>query len=103
MVSPQWVRMARKSQKLKPFTKEQQNLTKDQRSFLVGLRMHGSGYQTVYGYGAGRPIRKQYLNALKRRGLIKYKNWKQQKYSKAYQADVMLTAKGKKFAKAFYY
>ena len=103
--SASWVRSVRKSQGLEPYTKEQKNLTPDQRSFLANLYMSGGSreYKTKYGYGGGRPIQKKVIDPLVKRKLIKAKNWKKQKYSDNKQVDVILTGKGKKFGKAFHF
>lgn len=103
--SSSWVRSTRKSQGLKPYTKEQKNLTHDQRHFLANLYIRGSRgeYRTIYGYGAGRPVQKKVIDPLVKRKLITAKNWKKQKYSDEKQVDVKLTEKGKKFGKAFYF
>ena len=103
--SASWVRSTRKAQGLKPYTKEQKNLTSDQRSFLASLYMSGAsrGYKTRYGYGAGRPINKKVIDPLVRRKLVTVKNWKKQKYSDNKQVDIKLTTKGKDFGKAFYF
>jgi len=104
--SASWVRSTRKSQGLKPYTKEQLNLTSDQRHFLANHYMGSGGklaYKTVYGYGGGRPINKKVIDPLVKRKLIVAKNWKKQKYSDNKQVDVKLTEKGKIFGKAFYF
>lgn len=103
--SASWIRSVRKSQGLKPYTKEQRNLTPDQRSFLANLYMSGGGrgFKTKYGYGGGRKINKKVINPLVRRKLITAKNWKKQKHSENKQVDVKLTEKGIKFGKAFHF
>lgn len=99
------VRMMRKAQKLTALTKEQRSMTQDQRSFLASLLMWGAGRKhiSVYGYGAGRSISRRELDPLKKRGLITYKNLKQQQASKSLQADVKLTKKGEEYAKQFHF
>jgi len=103
--SASWVRTTRKAQGLKPYTKEQKNMTSDQRHFIANLYMSGANreYKTQYGYGAGRPINKKVIDPLVRRKLITVKNWKKQKYSDNKQVDIKLTVKGKKFGRAFHF
>ena len=104
--SASWVRSTRKSQGLKPYTKEQLNLTPDQRSFLANRYMSSGGksvYKPVYSYGGGRPINKKVIDPLVKRKLIVVKNWKKQSHSDNKQVDVKLTEKGKKFGKAFHF
>ncbi len=104
--SASWIRSVRKSQGLKPYTKEQTNLTTDQRHFLAHLYMSSGTkkqYKTQFGYGAGRPISKRVIDPLVKRKLITAKNWKKQQYSDSKQVDVQLTEKGIKFGRAFHF
>jgi hypothetical protein len=102
-----WVKKTRISQGLKPYNKEQRNMTPDQRSFIGNLYMQHSSsdsYHPVYGYGGGRPINEKVIKPLEKRGLIKAKDWQNQKYNKkSKQVDVKLTQKGKEFGKQFHW